>query len=330
MKENAARIVSCMVVIVFFLCGCVSRSKGPEPARLTIAFQEWVGYGPFYLAQDKGFCEEEGIELIFVDEQLESSRRDALQEGMLDFEAGTLDQMIIRGGQDVPAVTVMEIDYSFGSDGIVADRRINVLKDLLGKRIALARNDVGETFVSVIFYKAGLSLKDVTIVPKRPDEVAQAFLAGEADACATWEPFLSEALKRPGSHALATTRQHPGIIIDVLNVRRDLLKSNPQFVKGLMRAWFKALEYYKAHPVEASEIIAVRFGLSSPEYRRQVEGLKWVDYDRQNSQSELEAMKDIFNTIADLKISDAKFGGKPDAREYINCDLLEKLYENSK
>lgn len=58
---------------------------------MTIAFQNWVGYSSFYPAQEKGFCKEEGIEFVFVDEQLDSARHDAFKQGMLDFEGGTID-----------------------------------------------------------------------------------------------------------------------------------------------------------------------------------------------------------------------------------------------
>ncbi|MFZ0034759.1 MAG: ABC transporter substrate-binding protein, partial [Sedimentisphaerales bacterium] len=229
-------------ILLFFLLaialfpGCGKKPQEQELTSITIAFQEWVGYGLFYLAQEKGFCKEEGIEIVFIDEQLDSARRDALKQGMLDCEAGTLDLLISKAAQDTPIVGVMEIDQSFGGDGIVAAGDIKKLEDLIGKKVALARDDVGETFISTLFYQNGLSLNNVIIVPKLPEEVSQAFLNGGADACVTWEPQLTEALKRPGSHILTSSKEHTGIIIDTLNVRRDLAENNPGLVKRLMRS----------------------------------------------------------------------------------------------
>jgi NitT/TauT family transport system substrate-binding protein len=85
---------------------------------------------------------------------------------MLDCEAGTIDLLVSKAAQGTPIVAVMEIDQSFGSDAIVADENIRKLDDLTGKRVALARDDVGETFISYLFYKNGLSLNTVIIVPK--------------------------------------------------------------------------------------------------------------------------------------------------------------------
>jgi ABC-type nitrate/sulfonate/bicarbonate transport system substrate-binding protein len=63
----------------------------------------------------------------------------------------------------------------------------------------LSRDDVGETLLSYLLYKKGLVLKNVMIVSKRPQDVAQAFLNDETDACVTWEPWLTAVLKKPGA-----------------------------------------------------------------------------------------------------------------------------------
>jgi NitT/TauT family transport system substrate-binding protein len=179
--------------VILFFCGCDRHPEEADVEKITIAFQKWVGYGPLYLAQEKGFFKQEGIELVVIDEQLDSARRDAFKQGMLDCEAGTIDLLISKRAQDAPVVAVLEIDHSLGSDGIVATKDIKTVEDLIGKKVAFARDDVGETFISYLFYKKGLSLDDITIVPRRPEDAWLAFLNGKVDAAVTWEPWLSKA-----------------------------------------------------------------------------------------------------------------------------------------
>lgn len=320
-------LLSCILLAI--AVGCAKQSPEGKLASVTIAFQDWVGYGPFYLAQEKGFFKEEGIELVFVDEQLDSARRDAFKQGMLDCEAGTIDLLVSKTAQDTPITAVMEVDMSFGADAIVAADNIKTLKDLEGKRVALARDDVEDLFLSVLFYKNGLPVNSLAIVPQRPEDVAKTFLSGEADACATWEPQVSDALKRPGAHILASSRDYPGIIIDTLNVRRDLAEKDPGLVKKVMRAWFKGLKYYREHPLEGSEIIAKYYKITPAEYRKQVEGLKWIKYEDQDKPSERQEWSDDFNAIAKIKLADNRISQKPDAAKALNITLLEKLYEDS-
>ena len=202
-------------------------------------------------------------------------------------------------------------------------------KDLIGKKVAFARDDVGETFISYLFYKKGLSLDDITIVPRRPEDAWLAFLNGEVDAAVTWEPWLSKATQRPGGHILISTEDEPEIIIDTLNVREDFVKNNPELVKGLMRVWFKAVKYYRQYPIEAGEIIAKYYDITPKQYREQVAGLKWDDYEKQIMAEEIEKRIETFEVISEIKFANGRISKKPDADKAINTMLLEGLYENS-
>ncbi len=318
-----------LLLVILFFSACSHRHEEAQLQRVSIAFQEWVGYGPLYLAQEKGFFKEEGIELVFVEEQLDSARRDAFKQGILDCEAGTIDLLVSKRAQDTPIVAVLEIDHSVGSDGIVATEDIKTVEDLIGKKVAFARDDVGETLISYLFYKKGLSLDDITIVPRRPDDAWQAFLDGEVDAAVTWEPWLSKAAQRPGGHILISTREEPDIIVDTLNIRQDIVKNNPELVKGLMRGWFKAVTYCKEHPVEASEIIAKHYDVTPEEYRQQITGLKWDGYQEQTEQGEADEWFTAFNTISEIKFANGRIRRKPNAAKSIDRTLLEGLYEDS-
>lgn len=319
----------CACIILMATAGCGQKAEGPSLKKVSIAFQSWIGYGPFYLGAEKGFFKDEGIELFFVDEQLDSARRDAFKEGMLDCEAGTLDLLVTKRAQDTPVVAVLELDQSFGGDGIVAAKEIKSLEDLIGKKVAFARDDVGETFISYVFYKRGLLLKDIDIISRESEKVAAAFLNGEADAVVTWEPWLSAALKRPGAHILISSRNVPGVIIDTLNIREDIVKNDPRLVQGLLRGWFKAVEYYQEYPLEASEIIAKYYNISADEYRNNITGLKWTGYKEQADPERLKSWLEVFDTVSDIKFKNGRIGYKPPAQTAIDSAFLKKLYEDS-
>jgi NitT/TauT family transport system substrate-binding protein len=293
---------------------------------MTLAMQEFVGYGLFYLAKDKGFDKEEGVDLVFVDEQLDSARRDAFKQGMLDCEAGTLGLLISKRAQGTPIVAVMALDRSYGADGVVAVAGVDTVRDLEGKKVALAKGDVGETFLMYLLRKEDIPFDKITIVSKGPEDVAQAFLDGEADAAVTWEPQLSKALTRADSHLIITSKDIPELIVDTLNVREDFIKKNPLPVKALMRAWFRALKYYREHPLEASGIIAQYYNMHPDEYQKSVEGLRWFDYADQDDAGEYKALAAVFDEIAELKYMNGMIADKPSAKDVINTELLGELY----
>lgn len=324
------KIFLILAVLSVMLPGCRRHPQEIKLERVNISFQEWVGYGPLYLARDKGYLKEQGIELLFVKEELDSARQTAFQDGMLDFEAGTLDLLVNKLASDTPVLAVMVLDYSYGGDGIVTSEKIKKIEDLRRKKIALARDDVGETFLSYVLYKKyGIPLKEVSIIPCKTDNAWSVFVSAEADAVATWEPWLSKALKRPNSHVLISSREVPGVIVDTLNVRRDLVEKRPLLVKKLIRAWFKALEYFKVYPHEASRIIAKYYNMSAEEYLKSIEKLKWVDYPQQVKTFGDAGMLKTINAISEIKFQNGRIPKIPKADDALNREILERAYEDS-
>ncbi|MDD5108250.1 MAG: ABC transporter substrate-binding protein [Candidatus Omnitrophica bacterium] len=325
MKKEASFIIGIFLVLV--VSGCVQQPK--KLTKVNIAFQSWVGYGPFYLGQEKGFFKDEGIDLIFVDEQSDGGRRDAFKAGMLDCEAGTIDLLVSKKSQDTPIVAVLEIDRSFGGDAVVVNKEIKNLEDLIGKKIVFSRDNVGEAFIAYLFYKNGLSLKDITIVSCSPEDVASSFLNEDAVAVVTWEPWVSKALSKPGAYILISSKEAPGIIIDTLNVREQLVKNNPELVKALMRAWFRSVGYYKKHPEEANRIIAKYFNISPEAYSRSVNSLRWTEYKEQINFGKSGKWQEAFDIITKIKFENGRITKKPEANSSINTMLIQQIYENS-
>ena len=305
--------------------------KSERPQRLTLAIQTWVGYGPLYLAAEKGFFAEDGLDLVFVHEDLDAARSDAFRAGMLDVEAGTIDVLVNKRAAGLPVVAVAPIDYSLGADAVVATSDIHVLADLVGKKVALARDNAGEIFLSYLFHQAGLPFERGTIVSMAPDKAAEAFLNAEVDAAVTWEPWVTRALAREGAHVLVSTKDEPEIIVDVFNVREELVREKPDLVRALLRGWYKALDYYRANPDKASAIIAPYFNLSPQQYREQVAKLHWVTYSEAlkdfGTEDEPGRLFELFDTIASIKRKNARIARNPKATLGLNSRILLTLYD---
>ncbi|MEK7215496.1 MAG: ABC transporter substrate-binding protein, partial [Chloroflexota bacterium] len=96
---------------------------------------------------------------------------------------------------------------------------------------------------------------------------AAAFASGQMDGVAVFAPFTTQALKRPGSRALFTSKEFPGSIPDHLVVNGALLKERPQDVQKLVNAWFMTVDYIKSKPQDALKIMAKRAGVPEAEYK---------------------------------------------------------------
>ena len=97
--------------------------------------------------------------------------------------------------------------YSQGASGdaiiIPKDSKIAGVKDLKGKKVAVAKGSSANYNLLAQLKDAGLSWKDITPVNLQPTEALAAFKGGSVDAWAIWDPFTSQAQVDTGAKVLS-------------------------------------------------------------------------------------------------------------------------------
>ena len=242
-----------------------------------IAFNEWVGFGPFFLARDLGFFGELPVEFHFI--AVEGDKRAGLYAGRFHMICETTDMFQTnRDSQNFPGNIVFAIDESHGGDGVVASDKVTSLRDLRGKTVVAEPGQPAHFVLQYLLSKEGMTLKDLAIQQMNSPDAAAAFIAGKADAAGTYEPYLSRALeKRPGSHLLASSKDLPGLIVDVAVVKEEALVQRRQDVHTIFGGWCKAVAYFKQHRTEAISTMAKAFKLSAREFEDTIQGLRYLD-----------------------------------------------------
>ena len=128
--------------------------------------------------------------------------------------------------------------------------------------------------------KQGISLDSVTVSNMSADDAAAAFIAGRVPAAVTWEPNLTLVKTKDVGHVLLDSTKAPGVIVDVLELSCSVIENQPKDVKGLIKGYYKALDYMKENPEKANEIMAKGVGgyLSSPkDFADAKSGVKFYD-----------------------------------------------------
>lgn len=278
MKRTFTILILVLTCIFFAMCNKNSEAKGAEPkpeaiatssentkGTLKIGLVTWIGYGPFYIAQEKGFFKENGVNVVLQRIEGDAERRAAIASGKLDGSCMTVDSMIVLRANDIPVKTVMAIDSSNGGDGIVAVKDIKKIQDLKGKKVAFPTGLPSHFFLYSVLKKHGLKVSDVIPIVMDADKAGAAFAGGQVEVAVTWEPWLSKAQKMVNGHILIDSKQHHGDIEDVLFVREDVIARQPDDIKALIKAWYKAVDFVESNPDEAKEIMEKVFGLSKTE-----------------------------------------------------------------
>ncbi len=256
-------------------------TPSPTPAPpIRIGLGPWVGFGPFYLAQAKGFFRDEDVRVELKVLTGLAERNAALKSGAIDALAAPVDYFVLAAGNGLDTTIIMAIDESRGGDGIVARRSIRRVEDLRGKRVALQRGLPGEFFLRALLRQRGVSLAALRTSDMETAQAGAAFLARSVDAAVLWEPWLTRAVREGGGHVLASTREFPDLIVDCLAFNQQSLARAPLQAAAVMKALLRAIDYWKAHPEESNALMAPHFEVSAEKYAAILEGLRFADLAR--------------------------------------------------
>jgi NitT/TauT family transport system substrate-binding protein len=270
-RALSRRLAAAGVTMLLALAGCTGSGSnavaGGTPDKVRIGFSAWPGWFPWQVAQEKGLFAKNGVnvDLKYFDSYTDSLN--ALATGNLDANSQTLNDTLssISGGAKQTIALVN--DNSTGNDQIIARDGITGVADLKGKKVAAEQGTVDHYLLLLALQKAGLTQKDVEFRPLTTDAAAAAFVAEQVDAVGVFAPFTTTALARPGSKAIATSREFPGAIPDHLTFDAAYLKSHPDRVQAVVKTWFDTLNWIAGNSDEASQIMAKRAGVSVADYK---------------------------------------------------------------
>jgi len=235
----------------------VSQDPSPEPThiRLPMGYIPNVQYAPFYIAVDRGYFLEEGIEVEF-DYSFETDGVQLVGANQLPFALVSGEQVLLARAQGLPLVYV----YAWWQDYPVAiaapqEKGIRTPEDLVGKRVGIP----GLFGASYIGYRAILGAAglpdDVAILDSIGFNQVEALLAGQADAVVIYannEPIQLEAQGMPVS--LIRVADYVRLASNGLVTNEATLAANPDLVRGMLRAVARGLEEAIAHPEAAFEV----------------------------------------------------------------------------
>lgn len=302
-----------------------------EGPAVRIGYSAWPGWFPWAVTEAKGLFGTEGVavKLQWFDGYLDSIN--ALNAGQLDCNSQTLNDTIssIAGGADLQVV--LQNDYSTGNDQIIAAEGITSIVGLKGKKVAAEEGTVDHYLLLKVLKDAGMKSADISFVPLETGAAAAAFAAGKVDAAGVYAPFTTQALKRPGSKALTTSKEHPGAISDLLVCRTDFVKQNPGSIQKVVDAWFATLKLMKQDPAETLPILVQRSGVSEAEFKAYDAGttIQTLAENRQNFKpgTSMTSLPYAAEQITTFLVEVGLAKTKPDISNLLNATFVDNAKE---
>ena len=261
-----------------------SAYKPLENDTVRFALNVWAGWSPIILANN-GFkagkvWQAPGgkpfkIELVLIDNPV--TMRDAYAAGEVHIGWATLDMipLFLEGLVDrtgapkdsrvMPRV-FQQVDFSNGGDGIVVREGIKTVRDLAGKKLALAQNSPSQFFALNMLVAGGLQPGDVNMVYTEDAFQAAAAFNAQKDlaGCVSWAPDIYNLEKAKGNRMLVTTQTANRLIADVWFARADFAKDHPDKIEAIVRGIFDSMELLKTESARAKAAELMSAGYNIP------------------------------------------------------------------
>ncbi len=247
-----------LLVPMILLAGCAqaggtpaqpNTASAPAPAAtggaltkvtLYMGYIPNVQFAPFYLAQQKGYYRDEGIDLT-LDYGMENDLMQLLATDKAQFAIGSGDQVILGRSQGLPLVYVMSW-YRKYPVAIFSLQPLGSPKDLKGKTVGVP-GLFGATYIGLrgLLYATGIDPKDVNLQSIGFTQ-AESVLAKKVDAAVGYSTNEPLQIRRAGqSPSVIEVSDYINLVANGLVTNEKTIKENPDLIKRMVRATLRGI-----------------------------------------------------------------------------------------
>lgn len=262
---NKKIIVGVVVVVVVLLVGYFGFWQKPKTEqtaeKITIAeFGEVFLYAPLYVAQEKGFFKDQGLEVNIVPTGGDEKTFAALLSGNAQFGVADPTFVAISGEKGQPGKVVASILSGVPFWGVAKNKNIpeiNQPSQLNNYSVAtFPAPSTAYTLQKKMFQSGGLqpNIKETAF-----GSLLTALEAGQVDIALELEPNVSAAVKSGDKIVYALSKYYPDFALTGLTALPDYVEKNPETVQKVVNAFQKAMNYIRNNPTETADILVERF-----------------------------------------------------------------------
>jgi len=253
MKIKTMFGVLLIVVLGATLGGCSLGLQASQDTSLKVGLLPIIDVLPFYVAQNKGYFEDEGLQVELVPVKSAQERDALIQAGEVDGALTDLQGVALFDREESLLKTVIKARKAypdFPHFRVVAAPgfEVNSPADLAGVPIGISQNTIIEYLTDRLVTAWGLpadqiAIEEVSAIPVR----FELLMEGQLKAALLPDPLAQAAIAAGGSLIVDDT-QFTQYSQSVLAFTAASLEAKPDTVRAFLRAWNKAVEDINQDP----------------------------------------------------------------------------------
>lgn len=212
-----------------------------------------------YVAQAKGYFEEEGIALD-IKLPPEGSTTDMIINGQAPLGISFQDSLAIKLSKGAPVTAVAAV-IDENTSGILSVKKANILepKDLEHKKYGTWDDPMEQAMIATVMKKQNASFDALTLVPNTDFNSIVSLNNGLFEAAWIfygWDGVMAEHQKLDTNYFyFKDYAPELNYYTPIIIANNDYLKNHSEEAKKVMRAIKKGYQYAIEHPKEAAEIL---------------------------------------------------------------------------
>ncbi len=244
-----------ILLSLLLLASCVRSTPAPQKVTIAMGYIPNVQFAPFYVAIEKGYFREEGIDIDF-NYGWEVDLVKLVGTGELDFAVASGEQVLLARSQGLPVVYVAGWYHRFPVVVVsLEEKGFKSLQDLKGKKIGIPAL-FGASYVGwrALLKAEGMKEEDFNLQEIGYTQV-ESLTKGLVDAAICYAMNEPVRLRQAGYRVnVISVADRVNIVSNGIMTSEKTLKEKPELVRGLVRAFLKGLRYTIENPDEAFEI----------------------------------------------------------------------------
>lgn len=251
MKQKTIRFVATAIAAATMAIGAGLPATAADMAEVRIGTNGAVSDAPFFIANKKGYFEEQGIKVEFVRFDAGPKMIAPLGVGQIDVAAGAVSaglfnaaarginiKVVADKGSSPPGYDYVPI---LVRKDLVESGKVKSFKDLKGLKVAEAGKGGSQSSkLNEALKSVGLSYGDVVHEFISYPQQVNALQNKAVDAAVSVEPLATKAEERGAAVRFSMDKVYPNQQIAALFYGGEFIKKSPEVAKKFMVAYLKA------------------------------------------------------------------------------------------
>ena len=233
-----------LIVISIFIFLLASYFKLSNKKNIYVGKSSWPSWDLFEKSQQSTYLFSK-YKLRFIHYNNYQGIINAFINKDIDIATTTLlEALLINNHTNNGIQIILLLDYTTGSDAVLAQNTIEYIDDLTNKTVGVEKNTVSYYTLLRSLEKANLTKDMVKIKNLNSNELITQFKQKKLDAISLYDPYIFELNEyKDNLNIIFSSKEIPREICDVIIIRKSILEQYPSIVNKIKTNWFKATEH---------------------------------------------------------------------------------------